>query len=860
MAVSISLKDRLKQALLFMTASLMALIVLGALYFTSTYDRSSAEQTLRLKHKIVEQTLASYLVRAESEMSFIVQDLAVRNYDLSQALDLLFSHHDILFTGGLDFFYIDWKDDFHAMDPRARLFTQADFQPLLAEGQISRWVSVVTEDDATLLMYKKKILSSDMESLGFLYGFISLSDNLTLGNELLSSAQVMAVRLLEESNNRLLLEETSSDTNDPSVPMLSYAFPLDSAVQGAFRLEIEQAENLLSDSLRVALPWLLFVALSLLAFYWLLNIYIKKLLFVPLEKTIYQRESTLPLFDELQPIQEQSNHYRASIKAKDDQFNLLSESVHSAIIFSNEVAELQVLNTEAKEIFPEAERSRTVFDFLPISCHQIIQEALKGAVGRNFELTIDRLGRIYQWKVFSYHNEFGYRGILLVGRNVTLETSLKWQLDQLQPLSNAIEKKVDAQALQQELEYLTQLPSTIQTQQFQGWLSLTLSILEDIGRPEDMVREVVLGNELIAESAKVMTAMGVEANRALLDITLPVSLKIIEVDNKVAALLRLLFMMVMSNDMAERRLSIQMKGNELEFVAMHDMATRELFIWMIKTLASHLGAQYKILRNNALQFNLPVVCLEQDHTSMSSLEDQGTTGKLVAWIANDYPNSAFIHAALVRLGCKVKDFVSADSFFTQSTTIVKFDAILIGCDQDLEGQHKMTKALQVKHDRTNLPIVWVNSTPLQTPDEQVFHLFGCPFDYSLHQVLVQALQCDGIMPVYHPERGPSWIMVGGSRVTKAIWYSELEAQQITTQWLSDLSSFDLVLPYHSDAVIVLLEPQSSILLAQLHKRFPEARLFTIQDWQDKPDTVTLCKVSSPYSGEKIKQFVRRVVR
>ncbi len=859
MAVSISLKDRLKQTLLLMTASLMIIIVLGVLYFTSTYDRSSAQQALQLKHQIVEQTLASYLVRAESEMRFIVQDLTVRDYEVGQALDLLFSHHDILFSGGLDFFYIDWRDDFHAMDPRARLFTQADFHPLLAKGQISRWVSVVTKDDAILLMYKKKILSSEMENLGFLYGFISLNDNLTLGNELLSSAQVTAVRLFDELNNRLLLEETSSDNNDLSVPTLSYAFQLDSALQGAFRLEIEQAENILSDSLRVALPLLLFVAVSLLGFYWLVNIYIKKLLFVPLEQTIYRREEPLPLFDELQPIQEQTSHYRAAIKAKDDQFSLLSESVHSAIIFSNEVAELQVLNMEAKEIFPEAERSRTLFDFLPISCHQIIQEALKGAVGRSFELTIDRLGRIYQWQAFSYHNELGYRGILLVGRNVTQETSLKWQLDQLQPLSSAMEKKVDAQALQQELEYLTQLPSTIKTQQFQGWLSLTLSILEDIGRPDDTAREVILGEALMTESAKVMEAMGVEANRALLDIALPVSLKVLEVDNKVMALLRLLFMMVMSNDMAERRLSLQMKGNELELVAMHDMSARDLFIWMIKTLANHLGAQYKILRNNALQFNLPVVCPGQDQTPMSSLEEQATTGKLVAWIANDYPNSGLIHTALVRLGCKVKDFVSADSFFTQSTTIVKFDAILIGCDQDREGQHKMTKALQVKHDRNNLPIVWVNSTPLQTLDEQVFHLFGCPFDYSLYQVLAQALQRDGIMPAYHPEQGQSWIMVGGSRVTKAIWYSELEAQQVTTQWLADLSSFDLVLPYHSDAVIVLLEPQPNALLMQLQNRFPDVRLFAIQGWQDKPDTVALYKIPSPHSGEKIKQFVRHVV-
>ncbi|BFM50257.1 hypothetical protein [Marinomonas sp. THO17] len=856
-----SLKDRLKQRILLIMLCLLLLLGVGTVYFATLLERNAEMTSLALKHQIVEQTLASYLARAETEMSFIAKELMAQNYAEGQELDLLFSHHEVLFSGGLDFFYIVWKDNRIAMDPRARLFTQVSFTPLLEKALLNRWTAVFTEDDEVLLQYKKKIVSATGESLGFLYGYISLNDNLTLGNELLTSVEVTGVRLYDVTDWRVLLDEKTSNDGEQVFATLTYSFPLATAVQGDFLLEVEQREASGRKIFVLVWPLLGFIIVCLVAFNWLVNFYINKLIFVSLEQTVYRKKEAKTHFKELQPIEEQSKQYRAAIKAKGDQFDLLAESVHSAIIFCNEVAELQVLNKEAKEIFPEAERARTLFDFLPIAYHQSIQEALKGAVGRSFEMTIDRLGRIYQWRAFSYHNEYGYRGILLVGRNITKETSLMWQLDQLQPLSSAVEKQVDTQTLQGELAYLTQLPTYIKTAQFQGWLSLTLSVLDDIRTLDDEVEYCIFGDLLTQESASVMKAMSVEGNRALLEVPLSVASGTLPVDRNIRALVRLIFMMVLSNDLAERRLTMQAKANELEIVAMHDMANRSLFMWMVKALASNLGAQYKILRNNALQFNLPVAWYEQSDVSVAQetlSQERITQDKLVAWVANDYQNPELISDALQRLGCKVKKFVSADSFFTESSTIVKYDAIFIGCDQDTSGQKKMTQTLQVKHDRQALPIVWVNSVFSEVKPSEVFQLQGCPFDYSLYQILLRALERDGVMPLYQPNTESSWLMVGGSRVTKAIWYNELERQHIATQWLTDLSSYDLVLPYHPEAVIVLLTPQSNDLLTELITAFPKVSIFTIQDWQHRPDNVALVRLQSPHSDEQINHFIRSI--
>ena len=852
--VSISLRRRLQKKALALIGLVFLAIVLAILYFIQDLNQSAAEKSLTLKHRVVEQAFNRYLARAEDEMRFIGQDLSLRDYASGHELDLLFSHHEVLLFGGLDFFYIEWKSGLQSMDPRARLFTKVNFQPLFRGGLINRWVSIVTKDDAILLMYKKKLLSIEQENIGFLYGFISLNDNLTLANELLESAQVSAVQVYDKDHGRVLLEEHKPGV-DLSGNILHSRLPLVSPVQAELQLDIIQKHAFSSTLLTSAFPLVIVVGFVLLCFYLLLIRLVRTLLFHPLE-TITDRpeEGGLP-FSELLPFQQQSNQYKAFIKAKERRFALLAESVHSAIIFCNEVAEVELINAEAKRIFPETDKARTLFDFMPISCHQSIQEALKGGLGVHFELTIDRLGRIYQWQAYSFQNESTYRGLLLVGQDVTQETSLTWQLEQLQPLSSAVQKKVDTDAILNELTYLSKRPEHVNTKYLQGWIVLLVSVLDDISVVESDVSYLPIGDVFCQESARVMMTMGVEANRVQLDCSAESGARVVAVDASFRGLIRVLFMMVMSNDMAERSLTVRFDGVGLEMVAMNDMAFRPLFCWMVNRLLAHLGGQQKVLQNNALQLNL--IIDEPEYKDEFTLL---APNQVVAWVSNDYSNADSVKEALVRLGLQVEEYTSADSFFTQSSVVTKFDAVLIGCDKDVDAQWAMTQALKLKYNRDQLPIVWLNSTLSANVDPHVFTLMGCSFDYSLHQALVKASVLEGVVPTHSNSEYESWLMVGGSRVTKAIWYTELDSDGIATQWLADLSNYYVVLSYHQDAIVVLLAPQPKALLLSIQAVFPQVQFFSVQRWPEMPDNVTLFEMTLPYSGDQIRLFTHDVIQ
>ncbi|NLQ17281.1 hypothetical protein HGG82_06535 [Marinomonas sp. M1K-6] len=850
---SISLQHRLHEKVFFLVGVVFLSVTLVVLYFADTLTRAATEEHLALKHRAVEQAFNGYLARAEDEMRFIAQDLVLSDYAPGRELDLLFSHHEVLFSGGLDFFYIQWNDATSAMDPRARLFTQVDFQTLLPQGQINRWVSTLTEDGAILLMFKHKLLSKEQENLGFLYGFIALNDNLALVSELLGSAQISAVRIYDEASGHALLEESSTDI-DLSMPTLTSRQPLVSAVQANLQLEIHQQEVLFSSILARTFPAIAALGFVLLCFYFGVKQLVRRRVFEPLEALVYRHQETLSPFSELQAIQQQNQQYEVAIKTKDQRFALLMASTDSAVIFSNEVAEVALLNDEAKRLFADAEKARTLFDFMPISCHQSIQEALKGQVGVTFELTMARLGRIYQWQAYSFRHEGAYRGVLLVGRNTTQETRLKWQLEQLQPLSSAMKRKVDTDAILNELRYLSYLPAPVTAKQLQGWIVLFMSVLDDIRRVERDVVYLPLGEVFWQESVRVIEAMGTETHCALLDCSVDVGARVVAVDGNLRGLVRTLLMMVMSNDMSERRLTARFNDTELELTAMNDMVSRPLFYRMISMLLTHLGGRQKTLRNHALQLS---ISMEESEAEQDVL----TQGKSVAWVSNDYPDADEIMRMLLRLGLQVEEYRSADSFFMRSRGMATFDAILIGGDDDCQVQMDMTRALQLKYNRPQLPVVWINRIEPVTPFiRQVFTLSGCPFDYSLHKVLADTFALERMAPTQVNESGPAWVMVGGSRITKAIWYTELKKCELSAQWLTDLSSDSVVLSYHSDAIVVLLEPPPPLLLEAIQEAFPLVRFFAIQRWADMPDSVALFEMAQPYSSDQIRYFLQDVVQ
>lgn len=850
--VELSLYRLLKRRTLFVLATVFLLIGLCLMLLLEVLNQSSVEKSLVLKHRMVEQALSSYLVRAEGEMRFIGQNLSYADYEPDRELDMLFSHHDVLFRGGLDFFYIDWLNAKPSMDPRARLFTKVDFPPLLKKGLINRWVPVLTQDEATLLMRKQPLISSERETVGFLYGFISLNDNLTLANELLESASLSSVQIVDLNSNHILLQESRVGV-DLSASVLRSRLPLTSAVYADLQLEIMQKHGFTSAVVMNSLPLLAAVFFIISGGYLVLMRLVKVSVFAPIEKVMCGESEALSPFSELSSIQRQSRQYKSSIEAKERRFSLLTESIECAVLFCNEVAEIELINTEASTLFPEASRSRTLFDFMPILCHQSIQEALRGGVGITFDLTISNVGLIYQWKACPFENESGYRSVLFVGRNITRETSLTWQLAQLTPLSSAIEKKVDTDALLSELSYLSVLPGLTDARALQGWLLLLTEVLHDISCDDDAVSYVPMGEVIRQESTRVMSAMGIESSRALLDCTVESSVKVVAVDRNTRHLIRILLMSVMSNDMAERRLKVAFDGSEWELTAISDSAIRPLFHWVITMLIAPLNGQLKTLQNHTLKLNFHL----EEHAAMPVVS---LANKVVAWLVNDYYRADVVTESLARLGVQVIVYASNDGFFTQSGAISQFDTVMIGCDQDVKAQSDMTRALKLKYHRDDLPIVWLNSALLVDTDPDVFALQGCVFDYSLYQVLERSCALESMVTSQLNTQGQFWLMIGGSRVVKAVWYNELERSNVTTQWLTDLSHYHVTLSYHTETTVVLLEPQPAELLRTIQSAFPKVRFFSLQRWSEMPDNVTLFEMSWPYSGDQIQAFTQNVMQ
>ena len=118
-------------------------------------------------------------------------------------------------------------------------------------------------------MLKTTLLSDEQDNTGFLYGFISLNDNLTLVNELLESAGVSAVRIYDVSHNRVLLEEHRTGV-DQSDAMLRARLPLTSPVQADLLLDVIETHTFSSVLFSNALPLISAVFLVLFGFYFVL--------------------------------------------------------------------------------------------------------------------------------------------------------------------------------------------------------------------------------------------------------------------------------------------------------------------------------------------------------------------------------------------------------------------------------------------------------------------------------------------------------------------------------------------------------------------------------------------------------------
>ncbi|REG81044.1 hypothetical protein [Marinomonas pollencensis] len=852
MKEAISLQKTAFYRILLLFVLVFVLIGFVSILAIEGVTRHAEKSNLLVRSHVVEQGLNSYLTRAEYEMGYISQDLVLGDYQPGHELDMLFSHHEVLFFGGLDFFYINWEKRKGATDPRARVYTQSNLSELLVHGKINRWVKVVTTDDAILLMYKKKLLSKSRELLGYLYGFISLNNNLTLASELLGGAKADLVSLYDSETGALLLQESLVGF-DPTDSVVSVMSDIEAPVYGSqFRLSLSKHVPISDSILSAWIKVLAFVLLVLVGLYGFLVFLVKRLVFSPISMIAQFPENDQTIYTELQPIQTKSLQYRGLLTAKESRFQLLLEATHTAIIFCNEMAEVEEINHDAIRLFPQYQNTRTIFDFMPISCHKAIQEVLKGGVGIAFELTLSQLNKIYYWRAHAFINENGFRSIVLVGRDTTLEKRLSWQLEQLKPSPLDLNQKLEVEVLISEMTQLAQLPRHLPVGYLQGWLGLVVETLEGIQISDKVTEQMSVGQLLSQESHYILHKLGLTASSLQIDCPVESGAVVVTVNRHVKSLLHLVFMMAISNTSQDKSINIRFQTGVLEIVVNNDMVSRPFFQWVSMAVLKSLSGQYHKLRDHGLRIHVPFELYAKENGALSS-------GLVVAWVINDYPDPERVKQSLLRLGVQLKVFLSGEDFFIQAASVERFDSIIIGCGQALEEQLSMVAELESQYNRSQLPLICLNAQAVELGDYDVISITSSVFDYALHQALLKTTQRNAIVPADVELQGVSWLVVGGSRVAKAILFAELEQRSVSAQWLEDLSEYDSVLPYHSDAVIILLEPQASSVLMRVQNHYPQVRCLTVQDWLERPQHVVLFEMSFPYTGEQIsalKEFIQ----
>ncbi|GAB3486518.1 hypothetical protein [Marinomonas epiphytica] len=848
---TISLKKRLLQQYMLVLGIVFLAFALTTLYVDASQAKDKAKLELEVSHQAVEQAFNTYLTRAEYEVNFIAQDISLRSQESMGTLERLFRNHDVLFLGGLDFFYISWQNGDFSVDPRSRLYTRSGLENLSQGARIDQWSSLTTSDNANLLVFKKKLVSDQKHNLGFLYGYVSLNDNLTLAGELINSSGVDGLRILKEpSDTQALLEAFSESQSFESLDFFSMS-PLKIEADAGLYLEVGQSrEKDLSNYSNVLLIILSGLVLVVLL-YLVVAKYIEAKVLVPLSALRAGGRSQIP-FTELKPLQQQHLVHQRVLEADKRRFQALLEMNQRAVIFCSEVAQVIIINKEAKRLFPGYQRAKTLFDFFPVQAHQEVRDVLKGIPQASFKLRIDGSDSLFEWQVRPFINESSYRGLMLVGQDITDKESLTWQLMQLSPESGYMQEKIESQSLLNEMAYLSSLTGEAVVDDLQGWIRLLLSIFDDLNEHSDETKNVLLGELISSEHSKILQELTTINQVLELDCSTETGLLEIPCGRSLEVLVRLFLMLsVTQGDGCKLRVSPLQQGLELS-IHEADLSSRPLLDWVLNRLLDKLDGEQRKQNDRGVTICLPL-------TAKASPKVDLPGDFCVALIGQSNEYAPQLLELLQGLGVFVNCYQDAEQFFAQSKKTSRFDAVFAVSCQNEEVLTKLTRSIKDQYGSKSMPLIWLTCYNNAIQDPSVFSLQNGLSEFHVYQALVYASQQSPIIPLSFHYQGVAWILIGGSRVQKAVLQAHLTNYSIPSQSFDDLSDYEGILSYYMNATMVLLEEQDEDLLSEVQQRFPDLRLITLQESTlSNCAFVTAFKLQYPYSFEQVKRLVDQV--
>lgn len=826
---SISLKTYFfrKTALPFLLATSVLVVLIWGMGVN--LRQNQADSILQYRANVLGLSFSAYLDRAEFEAKYLAQQVS-NDGDL----DSLFQLHDVLFFGGLDFFYITVVNEAPLEDPRARLYTNDSLAYLSRSARLNYWRHISTADGAQLLIYKKP-LQADAKSRvqGYLYGFISLNNNLALSSNLMSGAEVDWMQLSDVSGKKLLSDQLP--TFDEQARAIEYTGVL----------QVPTLEDKLTVKLKLAKPFsdslgqnilvnaaVVLVCLSILFWIVIHNAY--RWMFSPLEHLTHHNHDTTDQanFQEFMPIQQQMNHFEALLKARDQHFHLLLDSLNCAILFCDESARLTAINQESKAVFPEHMIAKTIFDMTPIAFHQPIQRALKGLYDDGFELELPEQGKIYKWHTYSFINEYGFRSVMLVGRDISEVRHLRWQLSNLQPCHTIDRPHPDYHVLLKELDVLH---SSSEEHCFspQYWLLVVAHLLKQVSHvdSDNQVFDMSLG-ELIIEQQNALNQLAFVGDQyGLVDYDVSLEAASVQsswsVDHK--TLIQLALALCMTDSILTRRLTIKWEKSGLIIRVVGVSKVSPSLSWMLQEFP-------KLIKGHAI-VEEGVVTMFASLPGYTSGTLVSHVGQRIALIENDFDAGDYCSSALLALGAKVDRYLSFEEFLHSDRAMgIEYDVVVVAVGDQMAAR-KGVERLRALCPNTQLPLMYICERYTTCRDGPIIYAHQL-MRYRLSSMITEVMGEVKVDLRRWLSVSSNWLIVGGSTISQIIWQSELQVHGVVARREKDLTQLaEEGLNYAALSTVLILDKHSAQQLLELAHDNPQVNWVVLEDFPERPDTM-----------------------
>jgi len=553
-------------------------------------------------------------------------------------------------------------------------------------------------------------------------------------------------------------------------------------------------------------------------------------------------------FIELRHLQRKMNDKNELVSNQLSRFNLLMDASQAAIIFCDDIALVQNINHKASALFSESSRGRTVFDFMPVACHQALQRALKGEVGIEFELTIPNVNSIYQWQLIPYMTDSHYRGVALIGHDVTHLQQLEWQLNELKienyGPSSAVEINLILNEINHQIVYFDNNSFT----EARRWQQALISCLTELLKEPSVMEQMPLGELLQQRLALTPSDLG---RFGYLNIECPLSSALIQSrwSTDLGLLINALIMSVHASELIEeKRLSICVTDNQLRFEIVGISDTRPIFAWLNKTICGRLGVEIKQVKTNQASIIYPLVESSLGHLYLPD-------DIKVAWLVNDYAMASHVEMVLKKLGCSVHVFSSAESFFTEVGSTDEIDLLLIAYDVLQPEWRELPAILQTRLARQRIPVAWIGSQNRHDIDGYP-NFSACAHEYSLARFIEPILSLESITLQDCLADDGAWLVVGGSSISRAILYEELSQLKISPYLVPSLEGHLSLFKHNKVKAVLLLDDVESEHIVWLRKELPELMLVSLSSAPSLG--VNQYQMKKPYRKEQVKSLVEFV--